>query len=77
MPIIWNDTLNTGIGVIDSQHRRIVAYINALVDAVHEVKSEAAVMARVGRRGRTSWRRAVVMGNATSKTLHEACGCSA
>jgi hemerythrin len=33
MPIIWNDTLNTGIGVIDSQHRRIVAYINALEEA--------------------------------------------
>ena len=33
MPIIWNDTLNTGISVIDSQHRRIVAYINALEEA--------------------------------------------
>ena len=33
MPIVWNDTLNTGIAVIDSQHRRIVAYINALEDA--------------------------------------------
>ena len=33
MPIIWNRTLETGIEVIDSQHRRIVAYINALEDA--------------------------------------------
>jgi len=33
MPIVWNDTLNTGISVIDSQHRRIVAYINALEEA--------------------------------------------
>jgi hemerythrin len=33
MPIIWNETLNTGIGVIDSQHQRIVAYINALEEA--------------------------------------------
>lgn len=35
MPIAWNETLNTGIGVIDSQHRRIVAYINALEEARH------------------------------------------
>jgi hemerythrin len=35
VPIVWNDTLNTGIGVIDSQHRRIVAYINALEEARH------------------------------------------
>jgi hemerythrin len=33
MPIIWNDSLNTGIAVIDSQHRRIVSYINALEEA--------------------------------------------
>ncbi len=33
MPIVWNDTLNTGIGVIDSQHRRIMEYINALESA--------------------------------------------
>lgn len=33
MPIIWNSTLEMGIGVIDSQHRRIVAYINSLEEA--------------------------------------------
>jgi len=30
MPIIWEDRLNTGIDVIDSQHQRIVDYINDL-----------------------------------------------
>lgn len=30
MPIIWSNELNTGIGVIDEQHRRIVDYINNL-----------------------------------------------
>ena len=33
MPIIWNSTLDTGIDVIDSQHKRIVTYINALEQA--------------------------------------------
>ena len=28
----WKDELNTGIGVIDGQHRRIVDYINQLHD---------------------------------------------
>lgn|SRR5690554_5844678 len=31
----WTNDLNTGIDVIDSQHRRIVDYINALHDASH------------------------------------------
>jgi hemerythrin len=30
MPIVWSDELNTGIDVIDSQHIRIVEYINKL-----------------------------------------------
>ena len=30
MPINWNPELDTGIDVIDQQHRRIVDYINAL-----------------------------------------------
>ncbi|WP_295005011.1 bacteriohemerythrin [uncultured Dechloromonas sp.] len=30
MPIIWESKLDTGIDVIDSQHRRIVDYINDL-----------------------------------------------
>jgi hemerythrin len=30
MPIIWDSKLDTGIEVIDSQHRRIVDYINDL-----------------------------------------------
>lgn len=32
----WTSDLNTGIDVIDSQHRRIVDYINALYDASQE-----------------------------------------
>ena len=31
----WKDELNTGIRVIDGQHRRIVDYINQLHDIVH------------------------------------------
>lgn len=31
--LIWQDNLNTGIEVIDDQHRRIVEYINQLHDA--------------------------------------------
>lgn len=31
--IIWTDDLATGINVIDSQHKRIVHYINQLTDA--------------------------------------------
>ena len=30
MPIVWSPELDTGIEVIDQQHRRIVDYINAL-----------------------------------------------
>ena len=33
MPFIWTDSLNMGIGVIDGQHQRIVAYLNALEQA--------------------------------------------
>lgn len=32
--IMWSDDLNTGIPVIDKQHRRIVEYINDLDDVV-------------------------------------------
>jgi len=31
--LIWSEDLNTGIDVIDKQHRRIVDYINQLHDA--------------------------------------------
>ncbi len=31
--IVWSDVLETGIDVIDDQHRRIVEYINELHDA--------------------------------------------
>ena len=31
--LIWTDDLNTGIPVIDGQHRQIVSYINHLHDA--------------------------------------------
>ena len=30
MPIVWDSRLDTGIDVIDSQHKRIVDYINDL-----------------------------------------------
>lgn len=30
--IQWSDDLNTNIAVIDSQHKRIVSYINSLED---------------------------------------------
>ncbi len=42
MPIIWNRTLETGIDVIDAQHRRIVTYINELED-VRRSKDRARV----------------------------------
>ena len=31
--IIWTDDFSTGINVIDSQHKRIIHYINQLTDA--------------------------------------------
>jgi len=31
--IVWSDELATGINVIDSQHKRIIHYINQLTDA--------------------------------------------
>ncbi|WP_114239600.1 bacteriohemerythrin [Dyella sp. C9] len=31
--LVWQEDLNTGIDVIDNQHRRIVAIVNALSDA--------------------------------------------
>jgi hemerythrin len=31
--LLWQEDLNTGIAVIDNQHRRIVAIVNALDDA--------------------------------------------
>lgn len=34
MPIAWAADLNTGIDVIDEQHKRIVDYINLLEDAI-------------------------------------------
>lgn len=36
MAIVWTDDLNTGIDVIDAQHRRIVDYINGLEHATRE-----------------------------------------
>jgi hemerythrin len=33
MPISWNPKLDTGIDVIDAQHRRIVDYVNQLEEA--------------------------------------------
>jgi hemerythrin len=35
MFILWNDEYNTGIDVIDLQHRRIVDYINELHNAIN------------------------------------------
>ena len=42
MPITWNHELDTGIDVIDKQHRRIVDYINAL-ETAHAAHDRAAV----------------------------------
>ncbi len=36
MKIVWTNDLNTGIDVIDSQHMRIVDYINQLMDAIQQ-----------------------------------------
>ena len=33
MPIVWTSDLDTGIAVVDSQHKRIVDYINQLESA--------------------------------------------
>lgn len=42
MAIAWTEDLNTGIDVIDSQHRRIVDYINQLEEA-HRQHNQASV----------------------------------
>ena len=42
MPIVWSPELDTGIDVIDQQHRRIVDYINAL-DTANQTHDRAAV----------------------------------
>lgn len=34
--IVWRDELDTGIDVIDQQHRRIVAMINRLAEGTPE-----------------------------------------
>lgn len=39
--LFWSDDLDTGISVIDTQHRRIVDYINELDDAVQAGNQEA------------------------------------
>ena len=36
MPIVWDHKLDTGIDVIDAQHKRIVEYINELEVAKHK-----------------------------------------
>jgi len=36
MAIEWTNDLNTGIDVIDSQHKRIVDYINELERAIKQ-----------------------------------------
>lgn len=41
--LIWTDNLNTGISVIDTQHKRIVEYINKLYDALSTQADKAAV----------------------------------
>ena len=43
--IQWSDDLNTNIAVIDSQHKRIVSYINSLEDI--NGKNDRAVEAQV------------------------------
>lgn len=39
--LLWHDDLNTGIDVIDQQHRRIVDIINALQDAQEQRDRQA------------------------------------
>ncbi len=41
--LIWTDNLNTGIAVIDNQHKRIVEYINKLYSALASKADKAAV----------------------------------
>ncbi len=43
--LVWTDDLDTGIDVIDEQHRRIVGYINQLHDA--RTTRDAALIAEV------------------------------
>lgn len=45
MPIVWDHKLDTGIEVIDSQHKRIVAYINDL--EVAKIKGDKAMVNEV------------------------------
>jgi hemerythrin len=45
MTITWTDDLNTGIEVIDNQHKRIVEYINLLGIAIKQ--SERLLVGRV------------------------------
>jgi len=37
MVVLWTSDLNTGIEVIDNQHKRIVDYINQLEDAIQQL----------------------------------------
>ncbi len=48
MPIDWNPSLNTGIDVIDGQHRRILEYINALEGGVDSQRAETMEAVLVG-----------------------------
>lgn len=42
--LIWTDNLNTGIDVIDTQHKRIVHYINKLYGVLSNKADKAAVI---------------------------------
>lgn len=47
MPLIeWTDDLNTGVNIIDNQHRRIVDYINQLYE-VQQNKADRQTVAEV------------------------------
>ena len=41
MPILWTTDLNTGISVIDEQHKRIVDYINEIEQAKQQQDHDA------------------------------------
>lgn len=41
--LIWTENLNTGISVIDTQHKRIVEYINKLYGVLSSKADKAAV----------------------------------
>ncbi|MCL2478987.1 MAG: bacteriohemerythrin [Treponema sp.] len=40
----WDSTLETGYEKVDNQHKQLIAYLNALIEASHSGKGDKAVM---------------------------------